>query len=78
MIDIDARELLQKRLDGSTSEQDLQELASILEYMPLAIVQAATYIQQKGARYSVRRYIKVFKKTKKLQTSLLNYKAGQF
>jgi tetratricopeptide (TPR) repeat protein len=77
MIDTDARELLQRKLDGLTSEQDLQELASILEYMPLAIVQAAAYIQQKGARYSVRRYIKAFQKNEKLQTSLLNYEAGQ-
>jgi hypothetical protein len=45
MIDVDARVLLQRKLDGSTSEQDLQELASILEFMPLAIVQAAAYIQ---------------------------------
>jgi tetratricopeptide (TPR) repeat protein len=77
MTDIDARVLLQRKLDGSTSEQDLQELASILEYMPLAIVQAAAYIQQKGAKYSVRRYIEAFQKNEKLQTSLLKYEAGQ-
>ena len=76
MTDTDAIRLLQKKLDGSTKEQDLEELASILEYMPLAIVQAAAYIQQKGARYSVRRYIEVFQKNEKQQTSLLNYEAG--
>ena len=77
MIDIDARVLLQRKLDKTTNEQDLQELASLLEYMPLAIVQAAAYIQQKGARYSVRRYIEAFQKSEKVQTSLLNYEAGQ-
>jgi hypothetical protein len=56
MIDTDAIVLLQKKLDGLTDKQDLEELASMLEYMPLAIVQAAAYIQQKGARYSAAQY----------------------
>jgi hypothetical protein len=77
MADIDARLLLQKKLDKSINEQDLQELASLLEYMPLAIVQAAAYIQQKGTRYNVRRYIETFQRNEKLQTSLLNFEAGQ-
>jgi hypothetical protein len=53
MTDIEVIRLLQKKLDGSTKEEDLEELVSILEYMPLAIVQAAAYVLQKGARYSV-------------------------
>jgi hypothetical protein len=60
MMDTDPLVLLQKKIDESTNQQDLEELASLLEYMPLAIVQAAAYIQQKGTRYSVRRYIEVF------------------
>jgi tetratricopeptide (TPR) repeat protein len=76
MTNIDAKILLQRKLDESTNEQDLEELASILEYMPLAIVQAAAYIQQKGSRYRVQRYIEAFQKNERLQTSLLNYEAG--
>jgi hypothetical protein len=77
MINTDAIELLQKKLDRVREEHDLKELASILEYMPLAMVQAAAYIRQKGARYSVRRYIEAFQRNEKQQTSLLNHEAGQ-
>ena len=77
MTDPDAIKLLQKKLDGVRDEHDLKELASILEYMPLAIVQAAAYIQEKGARYSVRQYIKAFQRNEKQKTSLLNHEAGQ-
>ena len=45
MNDIDAVTLLKKKLDKPTGDGDLQELAQILEYMLLAIVQAAAYIQ---------------------------------
>lgn len=45
MNDTDAVTLLKKKLDKPTRDSDLQELAQILEYMLLAIVQAAAYIQ---------------------------------
>jgi hypothetical protein len=67
--------LLRKKLDGATNKNDLEELASLLENMLLAIVQAAAYIQQKGARYSIRRYIQAFQKNEKQQTSFLNHEA---
>ena len=76
MTNTDAIVLLQKKLDGIANEHDLKELASILEYMPLAIVQAAAYIQQKGVGYSVQQYIKAFQKNEKQKASLLNYEAG--
>jgi tetratricopeptide (TPR) repeat protein len=76
MTDIDAIMLLKKKLDMPVDDSDLQELASILEYMPLAIVQAAAYTQQKGARYSIRQYIKAFQRNEKQKMSLLNYEAG--
>jgi hypothetical protein len=76
MTDTDAITLLKKKLDEPAGDGDLRELVRILEYMPLAIVQAAAYIQQKGARYSVRQYIDAFQKNEKKKTSLLNYEAG--
>jgi Tetratricopeptide repeat len=76
MINIDAITLLKKKLDKSTDDPDLEDLARILEYMPLAIVQAAAYIRQKGARYSVQQYIDAFQRSEKQKTSLLNYEAG--
>jgi len=76
MTDQDAITLLKKKFDQPVDGDDLEELADILEYMPLAIVQAAAYIQQKGTRYSVRQYINAFQRSEKQQTSLLNYEAG--
>jgi hypothetical protein len=76
MNDTDAVTLLKKKLDKPTRDSDLQELAQILEYMLLAIVQAAAYIQQKGARYSVRQYIEAFQRNEKQKTGLLDYEAG--
>jgi tetratricopeptide (TPR) repeat protein len=76
MTDIDAITLLKKKLDTPVDDGDLRELAYILEYMPLAIVQAAVYIRQRGARYSVQQYIKAFQQNEKKKTSLLNYEAG--
>jgi tetratricopeptide (TPR) repeat protein len=76
MIDVDAIMLLKNKLDAPADDDDLHELARILEYMPLAIVQAAAYIQQKEARYSVRHYIETFQRNEKQKMSLLNYEAG--
>jgi Tetratricopeptide repeat/NB-ARC domain len=76
MTDKDALTLLKKKLDRPVDDADLRELAHILENMPLAITQAAAYIQQKEARYSVRQYIKAFMRNERQKLSLLNYEAG--
>ena len=76
MTDMDASMLLKKKLDVPADDKDLRELMYILECMPLAIVQAAAYIQQKGERYSIRQYIKDFQRNEKKKTNLLNYEAG--
>jgi hypothetical protein len=76
MTDQDAVTLLQKKLNQPADGGELKELAKALENMPLAIVQAAAYIQEKGPRYSVRQYIEAFQRSEKQQRSLLNYKAG--
>ena len=49
MNEIDAVTLLQKKLGAEDRYNEMEELASVLEGMPLALVQAAAYIQQKGA-----------------------------
>ena len=75
-MDTDAIALLNKKLDRKINDHDVVELANILEYMPLAIVQAAAYIQQKGSRYNMRQYIEAFQKSDKQKTSLLDYEVG--
>ncbi len=71
MADTYAIILLQKKLDESMNEHDLEEQASLLEYTPLAIVQDAAYIQRKGAIYSAQRYVEAFQKNDRQHTSLL-------
>ena len=76
MDDTHALALLEKKLGEQMDRDDTAELAAALEFMPLAIVQAAAYIRQRVPRYSVRQYIKEFYKNDKRKTSLLNHEAG--
>jgi tetratricopeptide (TPR) repeat protein len=69
--------LLRKKLGSQVDSSEIVELAAVLEYMPLAIVQAAAYISQRLPRYSVARYLDEYKKSERKRTSLLNYDKGQ-
>ena len=74
-----AVELLNKKLEstGQRNDKDLVELAAALEFMPLAIVQAASYISQRVPRCSVRQYLEDIRKSDRKQSSLLNHKGGE-
>lgn len=76
MNDTDALALLEKKLGEYVDIDNTPKLAAALEFMPLAIVQAAAYIQQRAPRCSVRQYVKEFYKNEKRKTSLLNHEAG--
>ncbi len=76
MAQSEAVALLTTKLDLTSSDGELEELVSVLEYMPLAVVQAASFIQQKGRRYGVWQYIEEFWRSDKRKTSLLNHEAG--
>jgi hypothetical protein len=65
-----------KKLGAQGDNSDIAELAAVLEYMPLAIVQAAAYVSQRGPRYHVAKYLKEFKESECKQTSLLKYEEG--
>ncbi|OQE13471.1 hypothetical protein PENFLA_c047G10774 [Penicillium flavigenum] len=56
----EALELLQKMLDQSERSQDSQKLVEELEFMPLAIVQAASYIRDRAPLTSVPQYLMTF------------------
>jgi tetratricopeptide (TPR) repeat protein len=73
----DALTLFEKKLGGHDDCNDAAELAAALEFMPLAIVQAAAYIYQRAPRYSVREYLQDFRKSDRKRTSLLNYEGEQ-
>jgi tetratricopeptide (TPR) repeat protein len=70
--------LFEKKLGKQSESQDVAELAAALEFMPLAIVQAAAYIFQRAPRSSVRQYLEEFRKSDRKKTNLLNcYEGGQ-
>jgi tetratricopeptide (TPR) repeat protein len=71
--------LLEKKLGKlweQSDGQDVAVLAAALEFMPLAIVQAAAYIFQRAPRCSVRQYIEQFQRNDKGKTTLLNHEGG--
>jgi tetratricopeptide (TPR) repeat protein len=68
--------LLKKKLGTQADNSKTAELAAVLEYMPLAIVQAAAYISQRASRYSVAKYLDDYRKSERKRTSLLEYDDG--
>ena len=77
MTPAQALTLFEKKLGSLGQGDDTAELAAALEFMPLAIVQAAAYVSQRAPRYSVQRYLEDFRKSDRKRTSLLNYEGGQ-
>jgi tetratricopeptide (TPR) repeat protein len=77
MHDAAAHALLRKKL-GDIAEEDgsIAELATTLDYMPLALVQAAGYIRERAPRCSVRQYLEEYRQSDHSKTSLLNREAG--
>jgi hypothetical protein len=73
---LQARTLLTKKLGVQAARSDaaeLTELATVLEHMPLALVQAAAYISQRAPICSVAQYLDQFSKSERKRTSLLSY-----
>ncbi|CAN9280969.1 unnamed protein product [Alternaria alternata] len=77
MDEAQALALFEKKLEAQGDNSDVAELATELEYMPLAIVQAAAYISQSAPRCSVAKYLEQFRRSDGEKTSLLNHEAGQ-
>ena len=74
-----AVKLLEKKLEliGQRDNKEYSELAAVLKFMSLAIVQAAAYISQGESRCSVQQYLAKFRKNDHKKISLLDYKGGQ-
>lgn len=77
MAPAQALALFEKKLGPLGQGNDTAELAATLEFMPLAIVQAAAYISRRAPRCSVQRYLEDFRKSDRRRTSLLNNEGGQ-
>ncbi|KAF2841090.1 hypothetical protein M501DRAFT_949222, partial [Patellaria atrata CBS 101060] len=76
MNDIGAQTLLRKKLGEGIDNDGITELATALEFIPLALVQAAAYIRQRAPRCSTRQYLDQFHKSDRKKTSLLDYEGG--
>jgi hypothetical protein len=68
----DGLALFEKKPAWHHDGKDVEELTAVLEYLPLAIVQAAAYISQRVPRYSVRQYVQEFRRSDRKKLSLLN------
>ena len=71
-----AKQLLEKKLGQQHNEEDIAELARELDFIPLAITQAAAYIQQRGDRWSVQQYLERLRKNNRSKMSLLDQDDG--
>ena len=65
--------LMQKKLDSSTEREDLVQLVEELEFMPLAIVQAASYITHRSPRCSASQYLEKLRQSDRQAMKLLNH-----
>ncbi|KAK4653927.1 LOW QUALITY PROTEIN: hypothetical protein QC762_0088630 [Podospora pseudocomata] len=76
MAQTDALALLEKKL-GSPADLDVAaDLVQALDLVPLAISQAAAYIQARAPRSSPEKYLAEFRKSEHRKSSLLQYDAG--
>ncbi|KAJ5946197.1 hypothetical protein N7454_003036 [Penicillium verhagenii] len=72
------RNTLNKSEDLDQSEDSLssQQLVKELDFMPLAIVQAASFIRERGCRYSVTQYLQEFQESDREAIKLLKKEAS--
>ncbi|KAK2059691.1 TPR-like protein [Colletotrichum caudatum] len=71
-----AHQLLRNKLQEAHDDRVAAELLQALEYMPLAITQAAAYILRRAPRVSPSTYLADFRKSEKKKASLLNRNMG--
>ncbi|RYP21051.1 hypothetical protein DL765_002458 [Monosporascus sp. GIB2] len=68
--------LFEKKLGVQGESSDVADLTAELEFMPLAIVQAAAYISHRAPRCSPKQYLEEFKKSDRKRTRLLKRDEG--
>ncbi|CAG8314098.1 unnamed protein product [Penicillium salamii] len=72
----EALDLLKNKLNMPAEREDMVQLVEALEFMPLAIIQAAGYITHRSPRCSVSQYLSKIRKSDREAVRLLNYEAG--
>ncbi|KAH7138663.1 kinesin light chain [Dendryphion nanum] len=76
MDDGQAMQLLQNKLKDASDEEGMTALIRALDHVPLAITQAAAYINRGSLRTSISSFLDHFWKNDKKRTNLLNKDAG--
>ncbi|KAJ6084179.1 hypothetical protein N7486_010979 [Penicillium sp. IBT 16267x] len=76
MNEAEALNLLQRKLSTSSEQRNMMQLVKTLDYMPLAIVQAAAYITHHMPRCSVLEYLEKVQKSDQKAAQLLDYEAS--
>ncbi|CAI7627788.1 unnamed protein product [Penicillium glandicola] len=69
----EALDLMQHKLDSWDERADLVQLVEELEFMPLAIVQAASYITHRSPRCSASQYLQKLRQSDRQARELLNH-----
>lgn len=69
--------LLRMRNPGQPLGNDERALVEELEYLPLAIMQAGSFIANRSPKITVVEYLKLFRDSESNQTNLLNYEDAQ-
>ncbi|QIW96749.1 hypothetical protein AMS68_002267 [Peltaster fructicola] len=68
---------LLNRLSREHDEEIVRQLAVALEYMPLAIAQAAAYVEKRQPRCSLKDYLSRFEKSNKSRSNLLEVESDE-
>ena len=68
--------LFTKKIRGEFNNGDARRLLQALDYIPLAISQAAAFINQRAPRITVTKYLGTFRKSDRDRASLLNRDTG--
>ncbi|CAG8930851.1 unnamed protein product [Penicillium salamii] len=76
MEKLEAIELLQRKAELPAETPNILELVEELDFMPLAIIQAAGYIVHRKPRCSVSQYLEKLRKSEGSARKLLDYDAG--
>ncbi|KAJ5965914.1 hypothetical protein N7481_012628 [Penicillium waksmanii] len=72
----EALDLLKKKLSIYADHEDMEQLTQELEFMPMAIIQAASYITHSSPLCSVSKYLEDIRKNDRQAIKLLQYRAG--
>jgi len=78
IVQADVLSLLEKKLGSLLDMNTAIELVRILDYVPLAINQAAGYIRVRAPRSSPEKYLGEFQESERKKIKLLRYDDGDF